>query len=165
MPSVEETKTAIDGSLREWGINPKEGSPHLNFSNKIRSVAVDTAVQPSIGEIDFEQDKIPKDQDCAIKFVYLAGLQEFRDDEIYKLRLEEIEDALEQVLTTRDEANRIVGLPPYYQVESTRYCAVKRKPAFSRFRASDLDPFHRFSASRQNLSKSELAFKECSAEG
>lgn len=79
--------------------------------------------------------------------------------------LEEVEDTLEGVLNTRDKANCIIGIPPYYtfayQVEGRQCLLVKRKQAFSRFK----DSFECFSLMRDNLSKGELAFSSCFDEG
>lgn len=171
-PSKEEARIAITGSLKEWGVNPARSGLHATFSRKITSIA-EATVEPTrnidlLSEIEpANQVKMPRDRDCAIKMVYLVDLLEYKDDETYELRVEEVEDALEDILTTRDKANGIVGIPPYYtyQLESRRCLVVKRKPAFLRFNESYLDPFGRFSLARENLSKAELAFSDCFDEG
>lgn len=173
-PSKEDARTAIAGSLKEWGVNPARPGVHATFSKKITSIA-EAIIEPTreidlLSEIEIgNQVKLPKDRDGAIKMVYLIDLLEYKDDEIYELRLEEVEDALEGVLTARDKANGIVGIPPYYtyayQAEGRRCLLVKRKQAFLRFKDYDLDPFERFSLTRDNLSKAELAFSCCFDEG
>ena len=112
---------AIAGSLKEWGVNPARPGVHERFSKKITSITEATVVaKPTrnialLSEIELDnQVKMPKDRDRAIKMVYLIDLLEYKEDETYELRVEEVEDALEDVLTARDKANCIVGIPPYY---------------------------------------------------
>ena len=161
-----ETKNAIFCSLREWGAQPSNNEQHAKFSRKITSQAI-ANLRTQYIPVDLNDiPKIPKDRDEAIKMLFVLDLQEYQDDEGFKLRSIFEEDALENILTKADNHQSIIFIAPYFQVQNSN-CGLKflKKRAFLRFRESDLEPFQRFSESREGLSKAQLAYKNGSDEG
>lgn len=83
--SVLETKTAIYYSLREWGAQPSNNGQHAKFSHKITSHAI-ANLRTQYIPVDLNDiPKIPKDRDEAIKMLFVLDLQEYQDDEGFKL--------------------------------------------------------------------------------
>lgn len=164
-PSAADTRAAINGSLREWGVQPTKHGIHSTFSTRITSIALSSAQsnRDDAEKIDLDDYyKIPKDRDTAVGLIFVFDLLEYAEEEGFDIRSEEVADALGERLTERDDASRIIGFAPFYQ---DRYSLrVKRKPAFERFRETDLDPFQRFSIVREALSNAQLAYNDCSDE-
>lgn len=167
-PSTADTRASIAASLREWGVQSSKGGIHSAFSNKITSLAIKCieSARYDSDDIDLEDMiKIPKDRDEAIVMVFVTDLLEYRDDEMCELRADEINDALEEILTKRDDTSRIVGRAPYYLLQEKPYIQTRKRPSFLPFRDSDLDPFKRFSLSNEGLSNAQVAYDDCSDEG
>lgn len=135
-PSLDESKSAIADSLREWGVQHRKGGKHAEFFDRTKYFKNTGASEMETGVI--EPIDLPEDRDEAIRVVFVNGLLEYNDDKVFDLRANKAEDTLEALLTKSDDAASIVGRAPYDLSQASQNNGQpQRKPAFTRFCESD----------------------------